>query len=58
LLRVTQGPFGNFGNGGIFSAYRHSARLFDCLVIILVSIPTELSAVTHMSLFLHFHECL
>jgi len=41
-----------------FFLTRIKARLFDCPAITLVTVPTELFAVTHMSLLLDCHECL
>jgi len=37
---------------------RFIARLLGCPAITPVTVPTELSAVTHVSLFLECHECL
>jgi hypothetical protein len=54
-----QGPSGDFRKGKSFYLLpRFMARLFGCPAITLVTVPTELSAVTHMRLFLDCHECL
>ena len=52
------GPSGYFGKGKRFyHLQRFIARLLGCPAITLVTVPTELSAVTHINLFLDCHKC-
>jgi hypothetical protein len=52
-------PSVDCGKGkGFYHLQRFIARLSGCPAITIVTAPTELSGVTHMSLFLDCHECL
>jgi hypothetical protein len=53
-----QGHSGDFGKGKSFYLLpRFIARLLGFPTIIIFTVPSELSAVTHMSLFLDCREC-
>jgi hypothetical protein len=57
-LGMAQGSSGEFGKGKIFYLLpRFIARLLGCPAFILVTVLTELSAVTYISLFLDCHKC-
>ena len=59
LFGGPQGTSGSFGKGDIFSAYGYSELKFSVVHYrILLTIPTELLEVTHVSLFLDYQECL